>query len=39
VDYRGDEFVFEPLPPVTPASGSAKRDGKEKTKVETVGVN
>jgi ATP-dependent Clp protease ATP-binding subunit ClpB len=38
VDYRGDEFLFEPLPPPAPAGGSAKRDGKGKTKVETVGV-
>jgi ATP-dependent Clp protease ATP-binding subunit ClpB len=36
VDYRDDEFVFEPLPPAPP-SGSSRHDGKQ-TKVETVGV-
>src|SRR5262249_48784001 len=38
VDYKGEEFVFEPLPPPAPSGGSSKRDGKGKTKVETVGV-
>jgi ATP-dependent Clp protease ATP-binding subunit ClpB len=33
VDHAADEFSFEPLPPET-ATGSAKRDGKGKTKVE-----
>lgn len=37
VDYANEEFSFEPLPPAAPAA-AAKRDGKGKTKVETVGV-
>jgi ATP-dependent Clp protease ATP-binding subunit ClpB len=35
VDYVDGDFVFEPLPP---ASGSARGEGKGKTKVETIGV-
>jgi len=38
VDYRDEEFVFEPLPPATP-TGASRHDGKGKTKVETVGVS
>ena len=38
VDYRDDDFVFEPLPPVASSSGSSRHDGKGITKVETVGV-
>src|SRR5262245_21556584 len=38
VDFRDDEFLFEPLPPPPPASASGRKDGKGKTKVETVGV-
>jgi ATP-dependent Clp protease ATP-binding subunit ClpB len=37
VDYRGEQFSFEPLPPAT-AAGPSRQDGKGKTKVETVGV-
>jgi ATP-dependent Clp protease ATP-binding subunit ClpB len=37
VDFSNDEFTFEPLPPAAPTATS-KRDGKAKTKVETVGV-
>jgi ATP-dependent Clp protease ATP-binding subunit ClpB len=37
VDYRGEQFLFEPLPPAPPAA-SPRHDGKGKTKVETVGV-
>jgi ATP-dependent Clp protease ATP-binding subunit ClpB len=36
VDSHNEQFTFEPLPPVTPASGSAKREGKGTKKVEKV---
>ncbi|MCI0360971.1 MAG: ATP-dependent chaperone ClpB [Planctomycetaceae bacterium] len=39
IDYRGDEFTFEPLPAATGGGKSARKDGKGGgTKVETVGV-
>jgi ATP-dependent Clp protease ATP-binding subunit ClpB len=38
VDYRGEQFTFEPLPPAATPSGSSRQDGKGKTKVETVGM-
>jgi ATP-dependent Clp protease ATP-binding subunit ClpB len=37
VDYRGEQFTFEPLPPAA-AAGPSRQDGKGKTKVETVKV-
>jgi len=40
IDHRGDEFVFEPLPPVAASKKSSGKDGKSGgTKVETVGVS
>ena len=36
VDYRGEEFVFEPLPPA--GAGAARHDGRGGTRVETLGV-
>jgi ATP-dependent Clp protease ATP-binding subunit ClpB len=40
VDFQGERFVFEPLPPAPPTAASAARhDGRGKTKVETVGVS
>ncbi|HEY2411962.1 MAG TPA: ATP-dependent chaperone ClpB [Pirellulaceae bacterium] len=39
VDSHNEQFTFTPLPPATPAGGSTKRDGKGKSKVETVGVS
>jgi ATP-dependent Clp protease ATP-binding subunit ClpB len=39
IDYRGDEFVFEPLPATAGEGKSSRKDGKGGgTKVETVGV-
>jgi hypothetical protein len=35
IDYRDEEFVFEPLPA---AASDGKSPGKGGTKVETVGV-
>jgi ATP-dependent Clp protease ATP-binding subunit ClpB len=37
VDYRGEQFTFEPLPPA-PAGGTTRHEGRGKTKVETVSV-
>jgi ATP-dependent Clp protease ATP-binding subunit ClpB len=38
IDVRGEQFTFESLPPVT--GGPAPRsDGRDRTKVETVGVS
>src|SRR3989440_3587571 len=40
IDYRGEQFTFEPLPPTSPGgTAQARHDGKGKTKVETVGVS
>jgi ATP-dependent Clp protease ATP-binding subunit ClpB len=36
VDYHGEQFTFEPLPPES--GGAARQDGRGKTRVETVGV-
>ncbi len=39
IDYRGDEFTFEPLPALSGDGKSPRKDGKGGgTKVETVGV-
>jgi ATP-dependent Clp protease ATP-binding subunit ClpB len=39
IDYRGDEFTFQPLPAATGDGKSPRKDGKSGgTKVETVGV-
>jgi len=39
IDYRGDEFVFEPVPPPAASKKPSGKDGKSGgTKVETVGV-
>src|SRR5262245_55716478 len=39
VDYRDDEFFFEPLPPQSPTSGPSRHDSRGRTKVETVGIS
>jgi ATP-dependent Clp protease ATP-binding subunit ClpB len=38
VDVRGEQFIFEPLPP-EPGGGSTRHDGRGKTRVETVSVS
>jgi ATP-dependent Clp protease ATP-binding subunit ClpB len=38
IDYRDEEFVFEPLPAAAGDGKSSGNDGKGGTKVETVGV-
>jgi len=40
IDYHGEQFTFQPLPPTSPGgSGASRHDGRGRTKVETVGVS
>jgi len=39
IDYHGEQFTFEPLPPTSPGGSGSSRDGRGRTKVETVGVS